>query len=472
MKIQKEQADSQGDMKVSSQFRCISTILSKQLAIPNYQRPYVWTQKNVEQLLSDINNARGNGKLKYLIGSIILHKPAADKEQLYIVDGQQRLTTICLILRALGYKDAMPSLMFNHSESFNHIKQNYDYIQRWCACNLSNSAREDFGKYLIDACYFVEITVTDLTEAFQLFETQNGRGKELEAYNLLKAYHIRAMGEAPQEDKHRCDIRWENAAMYADRECIRYDLLHQIINEHLYRIRQWSKGCDAGQFSKKEIDEFKGVTISKTGTLDFAYQNIILQQIITHNYLKSMNLGRFRIKERFKYGDPENMNPFASINQLIINGEPFFDYIETYVEIYKRLFIDVDSSSLADFKDFYKTNCKNYTGAYRIGDGYVRQVYKSIIMLTFDRFGEVGVNDIYKELYAIVYWLRLSKRQVRYSTMTKKENVGWLFSHIGQAKTLSDLFQIKEYANYIKDCIERETIPFSVPEIESAIKSI
>ena len=47
-----------------------------------------------------------------------------------------------------------------------------------------------------------------------MFESQNGRGKELEAYNLLKAYHIRAMSYSSQEDKILCDKRWEDATMH------------------------------------------------------------------------------------------------------------------------------------------------------------------------------------------------------------------------------------------------------------------
>lgn len=45
------------------------------------------------------------------------------------------------------------------------------------------------------------IVVKDRSEAFQMFDSQNGRGKELEAYNLLKAYHIRAMEQNSREEK-------------------------------------------------------------------------------------------------------------------------------------------------------------------------------------------------------------------------------------------------------------------------------
>lgn len=470
--VSKKRIEIESDAKVSSKFQLIGNLLELKIHIPNYQRPYVWTQKNVDQLLTDINNARINGKLQYQIGSIILHQPKKYDELYNIVDGQQRITTICLILHALGDGHTQPELEYNHSDSFIHIKENFNHIVQWIERNLSNQAKEEFAKYILESCCVVEIIVSDLYEAFQLFETQNGRGKELEAYNLLKAYHLRAMTESTTDEKRECDIRWEDAATFSDKHGALYDLLHQIINEKLYRIRIWTRGNDAGKFSKKELDEFKGLTFGKSETLDFAYQNLILQQMIARSFMNGMNNGIYKVKERFDHGDPSNMDPFVTINQMIVNGMPFFDYIETYVEIYKRLFIDLDSSQLADFKAFYKRNCKEYHGFWRIGDGYVRQVYKSAIMLLFDRFGEIGVRTMYKDLYAVIYMVRLLKSQVRYSTMMKQENGGWVFPLINQAKSMSDLLPIKIKAGEYKEKVCNGDTSFPVEIIENAIKSI
>lgn len=470
--VSNQRNEIESDLKVSSRFQQISNLLKLDIHIPNYQRPYVWTQKNVDQLLNDINNARINGKHQYLIGSIILHKSDKDGEQLDIVDGQQRLTTICLILQALNIEHTQPTLEYNHSDSFTHIKDNFNHIIQWIEHNLSNQSKKGFANFLLESCCVVEIIVSELSEAFQLFETQNGRGKELEAYNLLKAYHLRAMTESTINERRICDIRWEEAAMYSDRQGFSYDLLHRLINEHLYRIRVWIRGIDAGRFSKKELDEFKGLTFGKTETLDYAYQNLMLQQMIARSFMNGMNNGLYKVKERFEHGDPDNMDPFVTINQMIVNGKPFFDYIETYVESYKRLFIDLESSQLADFKIFYKNNCKEYQGVWRIGDGYIRQVYKSAIILLFDRFGEVGVRTMYKDVYAVIYFVRLLKSQVRYNTMMKLENGGWVFALINQAKSLSDLLPIKIKAIENKEKVKSKVFSFSVETIENAIKTI
>jgi len=66
------------------------------LAIPDYQRPYKWTAKHVNQLFGDI--AVHQDKPSYRLGTIVLHR---DGETLNIVDGQQRTITLMLAARAL-----------------------------------------------------------------------------------------------------------------------------------------------------------------------------------------------------------------------------------------------------------------------------------------------------------------------------------------------------------------------------------
>ena len=435
------------------------------LVIPEYQRPYRWTTKNVEQLLTDINHARITGKLDYLIGSVVLHHSEAD--MLEIVDGQQRLTTISLIARSLNKEMKLPPLQFGHVDSAAHIRENFNFIVKWKSLNLKEGEPQEFFDFLFNNCHVVMVTVKTLSEAFQLFETQNGRGKPLEAYNLLKAYHIRAMVDAKIKDKIECDVRWEDAALYSDNQNESIDLLRQLINEHLFRSRLWSRSEAANRFTRNDIDEFKGLTIGRDSNLDFAYQNSLVQQQIALGFIQSLNRGIFKVKSRFEHGDPDNMSAFVNINQLIINGKPFFDYIETYVEMYKRLFLQPNSSQLALFKNFYLCHCQ-YSGCQRSGDTYIRQAYKSAILMAFDRFGEKGVNYLYKAIYVCLYRLRLTMKQVRYSTMTTNGNVGWILATIQKAKNFSDLAPIirraEEYRSNVK--IGNVKIAFNVAEIE------
>ena len=68
------------------------------LKIPEYQRPYKWTSKNVNNLIDDIISNKE--KDEYRLGTLVFHD---DKQKsLKIVDGQQRIITIALILFALN----------------------------------------------------------------------------------------------------------------------------------------------------------------------------------------------------------------------------------------------------------------------------------------------------------------------------------------------------------------------------------
>ena len=197
---------------INAEIRKVSEVISQELTIPAYQRPYCWEDKNVRQLFDDVYDSFTQGKQAYRIGSVILHEEEKIRN---IVDGQQRITTILLMLKGLNENnEKIENLKFKHlhSETTKYIKQNHYYIEK--IIEELNDKKDEFQKYLLEHCEFVEIVVDDLTEAFQMFDSQNGTGKELETYNLLKAYHIRAMETDSQEEKVRCDKRWEDATRF------------------------------------------------------------------------------------------------------------------------------------------------------------------------------------------------------------------------------------------------------------------
>lgn len=439
------------------------------LRIPPYQRPYRWTEKNVRQLLEDVQQSMLAGKKSYRIGSVILHNNTTEKT-LDIVDGQQRLTTLFLLIKVCINDAHFACPLSFGSESFGAIHNNYNFIVAWIDENVK-SDKEAFINYVMNNCDFVKIVVDDLTEAFQMFDSQNGRGKELEAYNLLKAYHIRAMEQESREEKIRCDKRWEEATQYDPTPKIKddpnIDVLKQLFDEQLYRSRVWSRQEWAGEFSKTHIDEFKGFTIDKNHPALFPYQNPQLLQYLTAKFYDTILSGTAATKNRFELGDNDHINPFVNINQQIVNGKDFFDYVETYVEIYKHMFIHIDTYQLSEFKEFYYAYCLNYNWpdnneanareickkddafnpawpASRTGDTYLREAYKSLVFVLFDKFGEKGLNKYYKTLYRLIYSMRLEKSQVRYNSVATLP--GSYFKTVATAKDLADLSELDKKA--------------------------
>lgn len=105
------------------------------LRIPNYQRPYRWTTQNVNELIDDVSEAVNGGKSNYLIGNIILHKNKdGDKEYFDIVDGQQRLTTLVLIIYAKENKEENKEISLLENEinpnSISALKNNFNIITK------------------------------------------------------------------------------------------------------------------------------------------------------------------------------------------------------------------------------------------------------------------------------------------------------------------------------------------------------
>jgi uncharacterized protein with ParB-like and HNH nuclease domain len=73
------------------------------LSIPVFQRPYQWTDKQSELLAEDTFAAfRQGDDVPYMMGSIILDSNGDKKD---IIDGQQRLTTLAILIYVLGYSN-------------------------------------------------------------------------------------------------------------------------------------------------------------------------------------------------------------------------------------------------------------------------------------------------------------------------------------------------------------------------------
>lgn len=187
----------------------INHLLSMNLNIPAYQRPYKWTIRNIEELLGDVNNAISDAQkyrsgFKYRIGTIILHRTGSGKKKTFdIVDGQQRVISLALLKLFLddGCNCSILNRRFTNKISQSNIHINYGFIREWFSLKKDNVA-EMFLDAFEDILEVVVIQVEKVSEAFQLFDSQNTRGKALDPHDLLKAYHLQEMKKYPYEMEH------------------------------------------------------------------------------------------------------------------------------------------------------------------------------------------------------------------------------------------------------------------------------
>ena len=179
--------------------------------IPRYQRAYAWEDKEIVQLIDDINDSTRD----YYIGSLVVAKVKGKVETYEVVDGQQRLTTLYLLLHYLVSYGGLEgevgkTLSFdcrpNSNYTLTHIQgllldrnslaDNEDRLEQTIMNGLKVIDQKFTTGDAIDVAAFIErlksvilyrIEVPEHTDLNRYFEIMNTRGEQLEQHDILKA---------------------------------------------------------------------------------------------------------------------------------------------------------------------------------------------------------------------------------------------------------------------------------------------
>ncbi len=363
----------------------------KNFEIPNYQRPYKLKIKNVNQLIDDILFHKD--KKGYRLGTLVLHD---DKTNLNIVDGQQRVITIFLLAIALNRSEKLNNKInfLNHNIlkipdniiSKNNIKANYNVIEK----RIEEFDNSDID-FFLTKCELVKVVIDNVQEAFQFFDSQNARGKELEPHDLLKAFHLREMNNFSTEDERiKIVEEWEN---------LESKELSNLFSDYLFKIKNWSKGSSAYYFTKNDIDIFKGVNLE------------------TQNYpfMKQLQINNYYVN---KQNEAERVNNFYfdypfQIDQIIINGKRFFEMIIHYNNLKRYVKNSENNGIKKDIECDILDTLDTYEGHNRIGDKYVRNLFNCALVYYIDKFGRIDLDKAIKKLFIWAYTLRLKQYSVK-----------------------------------------------------------
>ena len=173
---------------------CEEPIKDVELCVPLYQRPYKWTARNAIQLLDDIIDAKNSNKERYRVGTLILHK-TKEKGQYDIVDGQQRIITFSLLLTALRENSigVLKQKIYDNTYNDHNIANNYNALFRRVGLKSEDNdsavehqrEMEHLKDYIENRCELIVVITTDVSEAFQFFDSQNARGKALYPHDLF-----------------------------------------------------------------------------------------------------------------------------------------------------------------------------------------------------------------------------------------------------------------------------------------------
>lgn len=268
--------------------------------IPSYQRPYAWTVDESSELFDDLLDfylhEQGDG---YFLGSIVLIKEESIPYS-EVIDGQQRLTTLTILLAAITsqltgglrtdfenyirepgrasqglapkprlalrerdrefFSNYVQSLKFDELLSIdpltfpNEAQRNIQINSKLLQDRLNKAFSGDenllckFGAFIVQRCFLVAVSTPSQKSAFRVFSVMNSRGLDLLPTDIIKADVI---GNIPKENQDEYTERWEDMEVQAGRNGFN-DLFSHI---RMIYAREKAK--------KAILDEFKRHVVAK-----------------------------------------------------------------------------------------------------------------------------------------------------------------------------------------------------------------
>ena len=217
----------------------IEKLFEEKYIIPIYQRNFEWGESEIRQLILDIfDYSIDNYNKDYYIGTLIVYDR---KNNFEIIDGQQRLTTLSILLSLIKnkYKDKYEkyisksynlNLTFdsrknstetlralydkneNYTEKYinenpNSITEGYNICKKVLSEILNKDNEDKFFKYLFENVKILRVLVLEDTDLNHYFEIMNSRGEQLEKHEILKARLLEKLDN--ENDKFIFNLIWE-----------------------------------------------------------------------------------------------------------------------------------------------------------------------------------------------------------------------------------------------------------------------
>lgn len=258
--------------------------------VPIYQRNYAWEDIEINALVKDVlDSYEKNKNSVYYIGTLVTYKRGDNLFE--VIDGQQRLTTIYLFLKALGVdirnkltysarqisKDTIENLPKIPELYDEGIKNGFDYAKD-AITNIVGENKEEFKKYFLRNVRIIHYRVPKDVDLNHYFEVMNSRGEQLEKHEIIKARlceHLNAnelttfsmIWEACSDMNRYIQQKYQNPKLFGNNfeDILEYDVFQEksekpknnyhTINE-LLNIK---KREQPGKKKKEEQDSFQSI---------------------------------------------------------------------------------------------------------------------------------------------------------------------------------------------------------------------
>lgn len=383
-----------------------------QLSIPEYQRPYIWKEKQINKLLDDFieySHITDPDKSLFYLGSIIVHQ---SDDKLKIIDGQQRITTL-LLMKSCADHEIKSGIQYTSTISINNIKRNYAYLKSVKSKDIFNYADTD----VLDSIDLNKINITLVvtsTEdlAYTFFETQNTGGVRLSGSDIIKAHHLRAI-------KSKKIINYQARKW----EGIESDKVEEII-QNLTKIRFWDNRHwrrfpfyrDEQGIKEVLIEEFSENTKHDKEDISFYYSAV-----------KNIDGRAFQMHESL----------FKQLKQPLSDGNNTLDYINDYVQLFDVLFSKKKKDyRVSDaFYEFSETLMHGNSGTL-----FLKELLELSIITYVSRFGFHRLFEASLWLYRFIYSIRVSTgRNVKENSIFKFVYDNQFIDNIIEVYTVDEL---------------------------------
>jgi len=325
-------------MKNTIEIKNIKELKNYKFRIPLYQREYAWGEDEVEQLINDLETfQRRKNNRKYFLGNIVVDK--IDENYYDVIDGQQRLTTLYLLMILL--KKEVYELNYEIREednkflkdlknlkdiSIKKLKKLYKDINPNFIINIETMKNKTIAQDLLND---VIVTITEIPkemDVIKYFEVMNNRGKQLEKHQILKAKFLQQLRNDNSKDWAKI---WDYCS-YMDtpiEDLIYYNLGKKEKSENkVEEIRKNLLNFNyddyfKGEFKEerktiKELLEEKDTKSEVEIKSQYEYRSIIKFSIFLIHVLK------FFIVQK----NLEGKDGFGKLNNIKVNDKDLLDY--------------------------------------------------------------------------------------------------------------------------------------------------
>ncbi len=363
------------------------------IRIPAYQRAYSWGIKECYQFLDDLKEQQGK---RYYLGQFLFEK---EGETLFVIDGQQRLTTTVLFLSALAevltesgadiskirntYLTDVLKTIDDDQVIFKKITQKHlvsaiddtETISQKRLIEAFRFFQNELKSLSIESLHLIRTTlenavistfyITNKIEATQVFEYQNNRGKGLSRFEVIKAYLMHQIyissSDNIQANNDIIEVQSIISKTYRYIEAVEgYFTENELLDNYCSLFFNMPGNIEA-------IKEYLGKIEDKPGWIKLFFENFAE---LTHS-AKSVvsNKNQKEITNLFFLGNEANWK--LVLLTLFYKGE---NTGTTYLQILKMLEVLCFKLKLGDYRTDYLPNyAKKYfnrNNAYAIDDLY------------------------------------------------------------------------------------------------------